>query len=157
MEASNFIINTLKQWKEKFSSIVLRYSYEKSTQYHIIVVEPSDIYNNNPEYIRCENELWEEFEKKFPEEEILISAPKHSLTMDNILFQTDSSEKIVLFSDKIDISDYLIKQVDFDKYLFTKSSYSMQSFYTNKNEDKEQMHMSDLFAIPYYSNYNLAA
>lgn len=100
MNAKDFIIETLKSWEKKFSGIVVKYAYEEHTFYHVITVEPKELYLNNEEYNEAETEFWDDFQMKFPNENLLISEPNSCLTMNNLLYPITSVDAIVKQSKK---------------------------------------------------------
>lgn len=87
MNATDYIIQTLKYWKQKFPNIHLCYWFEQDTQYHIITVEQTTIYGDD-EFIKCENTLYDEFYKKYDSIDILVAMPSHSLKPINEIYKS---------------------------------------------------------------------
>lgn len=85
MKSTEYIICVLKCWEKEFPDIIVKYAFETDTKYHIITIQPHELYNNI-DYIQAENILWTEFSKKYENENILISEPKHSLNLINIIY-----------------------------------------------------------------------
>lgn len=154
MNAKNFIIETLKSWEEKFSGIVVKYAYEEHTFYHVITVEPNELYLNNEEYNEAEAEFWDEFQIKFPNENLLISEPNSCLAMDNLLYPKTSVEAIIKQNKKKPIwftcfipnYNYTIKSI-IDKY----SNHSTTSLVLTDFNKKQSIYQTQ------EPNYTLAA
>ncbi len=100
MTPSDFIIKTLKEWAKKFPDIKVRYKYEDDTQYHIVTVEPKNIYDSDI-YTEAENKFCDLFMENFPDEDLLVSEPKYSLDMSNVLYCNDEGSTIYKESIKI--------------------------------------------------------
>jgi hypothetical protein len=66
--------------------ISIKYAYDKILDFHIIEISPSIIRKVN-EFAKMENIFWEEFHNKFPLEDILISSPKPTNDMSNIIYE----------------------------------------------------------------------
>lgn len=109
MNSIDYIISTLKEWENKFPNIIVRYTFEKDTAYHVITVEPNELYQCNPDYIKAENHLWNAFSERYPNEDILISEPKHSTEMKDTIYPilTDISKQ-ELDKRRIDAYNYLV-------------------------------------------------
>lgn len=87
MIAKEFVINALKEWCNTFDGIRLRYAYDAKTEYHIVEVEPSSVYESK-EYKQAELALWNSFMRQFPEEDLLICKPSKANDMTNCLFDS---------------------------------------------------------------------
>jgi len=88
LEQINFLIEKLKDLHNKFDNIEIRYEYREKTKSHIIEIKPFELYNDI-EYIDSEIIIENEFEKLFPEENIIFISDK-SLTCieeDKIIFK----------------------------------------------------------------------
>jgi len=70
MKSKNFIKNKLKDLYSQFKNIKIRYEYRANV--HIIEVLPFSFYAHNEEYMVAESKIENEFESKFPGEEILF-------------------------------------------------------------------------------------
>lgn len=104
----DYIIATLKRWERKFPNIIVRYAYEKDTAFHIITVGPNELYYKNPEYINEENQLWDSFDERYPNEKILICEPKHSLNIENVLYPFTEISKEELNKRRIDVYKHIL-------------------------------------------------
>lgn len=86
MSAKDYIIDTLKHWERMFPGIILKYAYEDYSSYHVITVEPHDLYANNEIYAEEELKFWNDFYDNFPNEDMLVSEPNCCLEMKNLLY-----------------------------------------------------------------------
>ncbi len=103
METTEFIIDSLKNIHAQIKGIMIRYAYDKETNFHIVEVSPESIRRGNMDYIMLESQLIDEFFEKFPEEDLLISEENELLNMSNVV-QWFGSEtfKVVIFANKSD-------------------------------------------------------
>lgn len=85
----NYIVNVLKEWEHQFPDMVVHYWFDNDTQWHIVVVEPSEL-QKNYDFICCENKLYNELYEKYGITDLLVSEPKRSLNqpINEILYKT---------------------------------------------------------------------
>jgi hypothetical protein len=69
-------VDTIKEWidavKSKIVDIELVYGINRRLNYHVVIVKPSPVYNNE-EYMKLEEEFDEKFYSMFPDEDLLIT------------------------------------------------------------------------------------
>lgn len=58
MEPKEVIIQHLKEWTKEFDGIHIKYTYDKSTDYHIVEVSPEEIRRGNKKYMEYELNLY---------------------------------------------------------------------------------------------------
>ncbi len=87
MNATDYIIEKLKNVAEKIDGISLKYAYDKATDFHIVEIAPESIRRGNEEYIKMECDIYTEFRRLFPEENILLSEVCRTNDMRDILFR----------------------------------------------------------------------
>lgn len=119
MNAIEFLKSQLSEISDKIPEIGLRYAYDKITSFHIIEVYPEDIRRSNTSYIELEHDLWINFQKSYPNEDLLISEVDNINDMSNLIF-----EKIPV--DKIKISN------------FNKENLFTIKFHTISQSEKEE-------------------
>jgi phage terminase large subunit-like protein len=86
--SQNFLKDALKKLEKRFIGINLKYAYDTLTEYHIIEVKPEEIRRGNTDYKKVEIQLWTDFMKQYPNEDLLICAPSDTNDMSNMLFET---------------------------------------------------------------------
>jgi len=116
MNSKEFLVEKLKELSSKFEDIKIRYEYRKSTCSHIIEVIPLAVFKNNEDYMSAEAHLEYEFERLFPQEDIVfisegslteIKAPDLVLGYNSIVFDNTSfdAEFIVEgFSEEVNVA-----------------------------------------------------
>lgn len=87
MNIQKFLINKCHEIKSSVKSVTLTYAYDSVTDFNIIEVEPENIRRGNNEYIRLESELWSDFNKSFPNKNLLISEKDSCNNMSNCIFK----------------------------------------------------------------------
>lgn len=87
MDATDFIISRLKELSSEFKSISIKYAFDKTTEFHIIEITPEKIRRECDKYVEWEINMWNEFYKNFPEDDILISEPSSLNNMCNVLYE----------------------------------------------------------------------
>lgn len=132
MNAVEFLKSKLSEISDKIPKIGLRYAYDKITSFHIIEVYPEDIRRGNTSYMELEHDLWINFQKSYPNEDLLISEVDNINDMSNLVF-----EKIPV--DRIDINGFN------EENLFT------IKFHTIPQSEKKEMVTS--FQTTYESIY----
>ena len=101
MDAKKYIIGFLTNMCNKFSGISFKYQYEKSSQLHIIEVQPLEMYEENDEYSCIEVDFSMDFDEKHYPESVLFVSDKSIIKVD----------KVDLYIDKNCIIDYLSNSV----------------------------------------------
>ena len=91
MDEKEFIIFFLKGLIEQYPDVHVQYAMESSTEYHIVTIQPTDMLRDNKEFRKEVYKLWKTFEEAFPDSDILITEPKPSFDMSNILFDSDEA------------------------------------------------------------------
>jgi hypothetical protein len=79
MTAQEFIKNRLILLKNNFEFIKIRYEYRKTTFSHIVEIIPLTVFEENQQYLDEETNFENEFEKLFPNENIVFIS-ENSLT-----------------------------------------------------------------------------
>lgn len=87
MNAVEFIKSKLSDISDKIPEIGLRYAFDKITFFHIIEVYPEKIRRGNPKYMEFEHNLWIDFQKYYPNEDLLISEVDNMNNMSNLAFE----------------------------------------------------------------------
>lgn len=85
MNEKDWIIETIKEWCNKYAGIHVRYAYEVRTAWNIIEVSPESIYTSK-EFMKDQHQLYLEFMELFPEKDLLISEPREEYDMSNTLY-----------------------------------------------------------------------
>ena len=92
MKSKEYLINSLKELSDLFSEIQIRYEYREITKSHIVEIIPLCFFDDNEPYIKHEIFLEQEFEKKFPDENIIFVS-ESSLT------EINDSDTILVFDE----------------------------------------------------------
>lgn len=101
MTSKEFIISSLKALSDKINSINIRYAYDANSKFHIVEISPENIRRGDAEYMEWEGNVWDDFYKLYPNEDILISEPDETNDMSNVLFQTSSEQEIIRYGSNI--------------------------------------------------------
>jgi len=72
MKSKEFIKNKLNYLQSIFNDVKIRYEYRANTYSHIIEIIPLSFFEKNEEYMIVESEIEDEFESKYPNENILF-------------------------------------------------------------------------------------
>lgn len=72
MTSKEYIKEKLQDLCNNFRNIKVRYEYRNLGNAHIVEVTPQEIYDTDEKYMRFEYEFEEEFERRFPHEEIMF-------------------------------------------------------------------------------------
>ena len=72
----DFVIETIQSIASKIPGISIRYAYDIQTNFHIVEVSPESIRRGR-----------EEYQEKFPEEDLLVSDPDRINNMENLIFE----------------------------------------------------------------------
>lgn len=72
MKAKDFIEEKLRLLASKFNEVQIRYEYRANTRSHLVEVIPMSFFEGNKDYIEEEAKIEDEFEKLFPEENIVF-------------------------------------------------------------------------------------
>jgi len=132
MKESDFLINALKGWCERFEGIHVCYAYDAVLEYHIVEVDPESVRRGNEEYKKAELALWTSFMKEFPESDLLISEPSSANDMANCLFEsTNSVPKLSGWETIWTLNDIFVESVT---TLTKKSARHQSNEYENKSE-----------------------
>lgn len=83
----DFVIETIQSIASKIPGIRIRYAYDIQTNFHIVEVSPESIRRGSEEYMEMEYNLCNEFQEKFPEEDLLVSEPDKINNMENLIFE----------------------------------------------------------------------
>lgn len=86
MEPKDFIINWISTIFYKFKKVHFKYSYDETSNYHIIEVSP-ETFEQSEEFAELYLDFTDEFFENFPEEDILISAPNEDNDMSNLVYE----------------------------------------------------------------------
>ena len=87
MNASDFILSRLDLVAKRIPSVGLRYAYDSVTSFHIIEVYPESVRRGCDEYTEMEYDLWIDFHKQYPEEDLLISEVDSTNDMSRLLYE----------------------------------------------------------------------
>lgn len=85
--AEQYLIEVIKDWLKQFDGISVKFVYEESSDYYIIVVTPESIFKDEA-FRKAVFKVWIEFGHKFEESDLLISEPDPSYDMSNVLFDS---------------------------------------------------------------------
>ena len=112
MSEKEFIIDFLKGLVKSYPEVHIRYALEASTEYHIVTIQPTEMLRSNKGFRKEVCKLWEAFEEAFPDSDILITEPKESFDMSNILYDSeeDRLETILENIDTIVTSEFKKKE-----------------------------------------------
>lgn len=111
MRESEYIIQILSVWCQKFDGIHVRYAYDADTEYHIIEVDPESIRRGNESYKEAELSLWAAFMEQYPDSDLLITRPSEANEMNNCLFENNRMvEPISVLNDDF---FYTLKGLDY--------------------------------------------
>lgn len=114
MKSIEFLESKLNDLYKKFSDIKIRYEYRANTVSHLIEVIPLSFFEGNEEYMACEFSIEEEFENRFPNENIVfisedslseITTPNLKIGYDTIKFTNEVTNFDIIikgFCDNID-------------------------------------------------------
>jgi len=84
MNARDYIEGKLRSLASKYCEVQIRYEYRVITKSHLIEIIPLSFFEKNKDYIADEAEIEDEFEKLFPNENIVFIS-EDSLTEINNL------------------------------------------------------------------------
>ncbi|MDD2636322.1 MAG: hypothetical protein PHW82_12600 [Bacteroidales bacterium] len=120
MKSKEFIKNKLNYLHSKFNDVKIRYEYRANTYSHIIEIIPLSFFEKNKEYMILESEIEEEFESKYPNENILfisegalseIYNPEYKLGYNELKLYNDATNidyNVDGFNDNVEIQDSII-------------------------------------------------
>ena len=86
-EAEEYLIDTIKKWLNEFKGISVKFVYEESSDYYIVVVTPESIFKDEA-FKKAVYRAWNEFGHKFEDSDLLISEIDPSYNMSNVLFDS---------------------------------------------------------------------
>lgn len=92
MVSTEFIINRIKTWKDKYYSLKLKYAFDNRSQEHIIQIPRGKVYESK-EFQNELMQLWRDFEKNYKKEVLIITPPddpkgdNDNSDLPNILFE----------------------------------------------------------------------
>ncbi|OAV69842.1 hypothetical protein Barb6XT_00261 [Bacteroidales bacterium Barb6XT] len=120
MDAKDFIIARIDDLSKRTKGLSFRYAYDTKTDFHIVEIEPYEIWRGNEEYIKIECYLWLAFSSLFPREDLLISERHRTNDMSNIIYEkhsklnnmdakdfTNNMSNIIM-----DAKDFIIARID---------------------------------------------
>lgn len=94
MNSQNFIIEKIEEIMSKPIKLkMIRYGYDAETEFHIIEISPKYIRFKNKEYIEWEKQLWTDFSKHFPYEDMIITEPLNSIEIGHLLYEFNKQNK----------------------------------------------------------------
>lgn len=113
MKAIDFIIHSLKNISKNILGISLKYAYDSTTDFHIVEVSPENIRRGNKEYEQMEYQIWKEFLKLYPDEDLIIGEVDESNNMSNLLYESTTTK-----NRKMDLYKYnkMKENNSFDEY-----------------------------------------
>lgn len=85
--AEQYLIEVIKDWLKQFDGISVKFVYEESSDYYIIVVTPESIFKDES-FRKAVFKVWCEFMRNFVESDLLVSEPDPSYNMTNVLFDS---------------------------------------------------------------------
>jgi len=116
MKSKEFLVKELTEISYRFENVQIRYEHRKNTFSHIVEIIPLVVFNNNEEYMNAEAYLEDEFERLFPQENIVfisedslteIKNPDYLFGYKSVVFENpvfDTELIIEGFSQRIDFS-----------------------------------------------------
>lgn len=119
MNATDFILSSLDLIAKHIPSIGLRYAYDSVTSFHIIEVFPESVRRGCDEYADMERDLWIDFHKQYPEEDLLISEVDKTNDMSNLIYEKNPCPEYVYLCNPS--MDFVVKSEhvnldDYDEY-----------------------------------------
>lgn len=94
MNSQKFIIDKIEEITSKPIKLkMIRYGFDAGTEFHIIEISPKSIRFKNEEYIEWEKQLWTDFSKHFPYEDMIITEPVNSIKMGHLLYEYNTQNK----------------------------------------------------------------
>ena len=89
IKETDFIIETLKKWNNKFDGIHIRYGYDNPSEYHVIEISPEIWRRRNTQYKDAEFKFWTKFSELYPKSDLLICEPCSNTECinDNLLYE----------------------------------------------------------------------
>jgi hypothetical protein len=86
--------DTITAWVNKVTSeisdIEIVYGINRELDYHVVLVSPSFMYNNNEEYMRLESVFNDEFYSMFPNEDIIITDDNSIISITEVIARKSS-------------------------------------------------------------------
>lgn len=79
MKSEEFVINKLKELKNQFPDVNLRYEHRENLLTHLVEVLPFETFENNHHYIVAEMAIQDEFEAIYGREEEILFISSDSL------------------------------------------------------------------------------
>ena len=92
MKSTDYIINELETFIQKFPRMRIRYEYNEEATVHIIEVVPKEIYHLNKEYINWESTMFDKFITHYPYENICFISEDDSYGIENEIFVKEGLE-----------------------------------------------------------------
>lgn len=96
MKIREFIIKYIDRIANEIKDISFRYAYDRSSDFHIVEVEPESTRRGNDDYIKLECDFHRDFYNSFPNENLLISDVDDINEMSNIIYTKTSIDNIIL-------------------------------------------------------------
>jgi hypothetical protein len=119
MDATNYILEELGQFVKHFSMSRVRYEYKKRSDIHFVEISPKDFYNHNDDFLRWEDQMYDNFVERFPDENICF------VTEDDVVgIDRDKTEKdgIHIFNGENYISIENLYSLDFPNFSIDNNS-----------------------------------
>ena len=87
MKSKIYIKEELKKIYQSIDNIFIKYEFRRSISTHIVEITPLTIFESDKNYINLEIDLEENFQKLFPEEEIIFVSNDSLITVNNSEFE----------------------------------------------------------------------
>ncbi len=87
MTTNDFLYSRLSDISLNFPDLCIRYEYQSDRRRHLIEVLPSLVFHNDLDYMKAESELESDFERLFPEEEVIFISADSLLSIRNAIFE----------------------------------------------------------------------
>lgn len=87
MTTNDFLYSRLSDISLNFPDLCIRYEYQSDRRRHLIEVLPSFVFHNDLDYMKAESELESDFERLFPEEEVIFISADSLLSIRNAIFE----------------------------------------------------------------------
>ena len=91
MTPNAFIISKLQSFIYDFPQTCVRYEHDKLSDTHFVEVVPNEVYYLNDKYIEWESNMFDEFVKRFPLENIGFISDDAIVGIDHVDFELKGS------------------------------------------------------------------
>ncbi len=97
MDSVNFLKDQLLEMHNSLPYLEIRYEYKVSINTHVIEVKPVHCFQSDSQYVDIQIVLEDEFEMKFPDEEILFISTNELINIDDPILELGVSDLNVTY------------------------------------------------------------